>query len=177
MASKTPTWVWVVLGIVGFLVLCVVALVGGGIYMVRSHVHTEIAEKQTAQQEFAKQRARFAGQQPLVELKKNLGDEDRVTVHRPPETAARRTDLQALRVLVYDNHEGRLIHIDVPLWFVRLLPQNRNRRSGRSTITWGDDNFDFQSGDLSLDDIERHGPGLIVDGIDSRGAQVLVWAE
>jgi hypothetical protein len=178
MASKTPTWVWVVLGIVGFLVLCVVALVGGGIYMVRSHVHTEPAEKQTALQEFDRQRTRFGDQQPLVELKKNVRDDDRVVIHRPPDTATRRTDLQTIKVLVYDNREGRLIHIDVPLWIMRMLPQNRNRSGrGRSQITWGDDNFDFNAGDLSLEDIERHGPGLIVDGIDSRGAQVLVWAE
>jgi len=178
MASKTPTWVWVVLGIVGFLVLCVVAMVGGGIWMVRSHVHTETTEKQTALQEFDRQRGRFAGQQPLVELKKNVNDDDRIVVHRPPETATRRTDLQTIKVLVYDQHEGKLIHIDVPLWFVRLLPSNGNRSGrSRSSISWGDENFDFNSGNLSLDDIERHGPGVIVDGIDSRGAQVLVWAE
>jgi len=48
MASKTPTWVWVLLGIVGFFVLAGVGLIGGGILMVRSHIHTEFAEKQTA---------------------------------------------------------------------------------------------------------------------------------
>ena len=176
MASKTPTWVWVVLGIVGFLVLCVIALVGGGIYMVRSHVHTEIAEKQTAQLEFDRERARFAGQQPLVELKKGTGDDDHVTVHRPPETATRRTDLKTLKVLVYDNREGRLIHIDVPFWFMRLMPSNRNG-SNRGRVSFGNDSFDFDSSNLTLDDVERHGPGLVVDGIDSRGAQVLVWAE
>jgi hypothetical protein len=176
MASKTPTWVWVVLGIVGFFVLACAALVGGGVLMVRRHVHTELAEKQTAEQEFARQRARFAGQQPLIELRKTLQDDDKMVIHRPPESAARRTDLQTIRVLVYDNHEGRLIHIDVPLWFVRLMPSNRgSSRPGR--VSFGSDSFDFESGNLTLDDVERHGPGLVVDGIDSRGAQVLVWAE
>jgi hypothetical protein len=176
MASKTPTWVWVVLGIVGFCVLAVVALVGGSILMVRSHVHTEYAEKQTAEQEFARQRARFAGQQPLIELRKTVNEDDKMVVHRPPESAPRRTDLQTIRVLVYDNREGRLIHIDVPLWIARLVPSNRDR-SGRGRVSFGSESFDFESGNLTLDDVERHGPGLVVDGIDSRGAQVLVWAE
>jgi len=176
MASKTPTWVWVVLGIVGFCVLAVVALVGGSILMVRSHVHTEYAEKQTAEQEFARQRARFAGQQPLIELRKTVNEDDKMVVHRPPESAPRRTDLQTIRVLVYDNREGRLIHIDVPLWIARLVPSNRDR-SGRGRVSFGNESFDFESGNLTLDDVERHGPGLVVDGIDSRGAQVLVWAE
>ena len=176
MASKTPTWVWVVLGIVGFFVLACAVLIGGSILMVRRHVHTEFAEKQTAEQEFARQRARFAGQQPLIELKKTVNEDDKMVFHRPPESAARRTDLQTIRVLVYDNREGRLIHIDVPLWVVRLMPSNRDRsRPGR--ISFGGDSFDFESGNLTLDDVERHGPGLVVDGIDSRGAQVLVWAE
>jgi len=175
MASKTPTWVWVLLGIVGFFVLAGVGLVAGGVLMVRSHVHTELAEKQTAEQEFARERTRFAGQQPLIELRKNVNDDEKVVVHRPPESAERRTDLQRIRVLVYDNREGRLIHIDVPLWLMRLMPNRGNSRRGR--VSFGNDNFDFDSSNLTLDDVERHGPGLVMDGIDSRGAQILVWAE
>jgi hypothetical protein len=176
MASKTPTWVWVVLGIVGFFVLACAVLVGGSILMVRRHVHTEFAEKQTAEQEFARQRARFAGQQPLIELRKTVNEDDKMVFHRPPESTARRTDLQTIRVLVYDNQEGRLIHIDVPLWVVRLMPSNRGR-SGGGRVSFGSDSFDFDRGNLTLEDVERHGPGLVVDGVDSRGAQVLVWAE
>lgn len=178
MASKTPTWVWVVLGIVGFFVLAGVGLVGGSILMVRRHIHTEFAEKQTADQEFARQRARFAGQQPLIELRKTVDEDQKMVFHRPPESAARRTDLQTIRVLVYDSHEGRLIHIDVPLWIMRLMPtSNRGTRGRQMTLKGNGLDFDFNNGDLTLEDVERHGPGLVVDGIDSRGAQVLVWAE
>ena len=178
MASKTPTWVWVLLGIVGFFVLAGVGLIGGGILMVRSHIHTEFAEKQTAEQEFARQRARFAGQQALIELKKTSSDDDRMVVHHPPESAERHTDLKTIKVLVYDNRQGRLIHIDVPLWLWRMMPQNRGG-SGRQRVRFGggDVDFDFDNSNLTLEDVERHGPGLVVDGVDSRGAQVLVWAE
>jgi hypothetical protein len=178
MASKTPTWVWVVLGIVGFFVLTGVGLVGGGILMVRSHIHTEVAEKQTADQEFARQRARFAGQQPLVELRKNISDDEKMVIHRPSESAERHTELKTIRVLVYDNQQGRLIHIDVPLWIMRMMPaSNRGTRGRQMTLRGNGVDFDFNNGDLTLEDVERHGPGLVVDGIDSRGAQVLVWAE
>jgi len=37
MASKTPTWVWVVFGILGFCALIFIALVGGSIFMFRQH--------------------------------------------------------------------------------------------------------------------------------------------
>jgi hypothetical protein len=177
MASKTPTWVWVVLGIVGFFVLAGIGLVGGGILMVRSHFHTEVAEKQTADQEFARQRARFAGQLPLVELRKSLAEDEKMVIHRPAESAERHTELKTIRVLVYDSQQSRLIHIDVPLWIMRLMPANRGTRGRQMTLRGNGVDFDFNNGDLTLEDLERHGPGLVVDGIDSRGAQVLVWAE
>jgi hypothetical protein len=42
-----------------------------------------------------------------------------------------------------------------------------------------DNGIDFDSDrmQISLDDIERRGPGLIFDQADRRGSQVLVWAE
>ena len=178
MASKTPTWVWVVLGIVGFFVLAGAGLVGGSILMVRRHFHTELAEKQTADQEFARQRARFAGQQPLIELRKSIDDDEKMVIHRPAESAERHKELQTIKVLVYDSQQGRLIHIDVPLWIMRMMPaSNRGTRGRQMTLRGNGVDLDFNNGDLTLEDLERHGPGLVVDGIDSRGAQVLVWAE
>jgi hypothetical protein len=177
MASKTPTWVWVVLGIVGFFVLAGAGLVGGSILMVRRHVHSELAEKQTADQEFARQRARFAGQQPLIELRKSVDEDERMIFHRPAESAPRRTDLQTIRVLFYNSRDARLVRIDVPLWIMRMMPSNGGTQGRRMTLRGRDVDFDFDSGNLTLEDVERHGPGLVVDGVDSHGAQVLVWAE
>jgi len=77
MASKTPTWVWVVFGVIGFFILLCIAVVGGGIFMFRQHVHTEAVPKQTALQEFDRQRSRFAGQQPLVQVAKDQRQQGR----------------------------------------------------------------------------------------------------
>lgn len=48
---------------------------------------------------------------------------------------------------------------------------------GHRRMTFGDSTVEFESGDLTFEDIERNGPGLILDAVDARGAQVLVWAE
>lgn len=176
MAAKTPTWVWVVFGIVGFLVLLCIAVVGGGIFMFRQHVHTEAVPKQAAVQEFERQRTRFAGQQPLIQVTKVEDNDSKVVVHRPPGTAARHTDLQAIRVLTYDERNGRIVNVDVPIWLARWAFRNRGE-SGRGRVTFGNSSVEFESGDLTFEDIERHGPGLILDAVDTRGAQVLVWAE
>jgi hypothetical protein len=176
MASKTPTWVWVVFGILGFCALLFIAFVGGTIFMFRSHVHTDAMPRQTAQQEFDRQRNRFAGQEPLVQVAKEQENDSKVVVHRPPQSATRQ-DLQAIRVLTYDERNGRLVTIDVPVWLARWAFSNRGGRGGRRTVSIGNGSIELESGDLTFDDIERHGPGLILDATDERGAQVLVWAE
>jgi hypothetical protein len=175
-AKKTPTWVWVVLGVLGFFVMMCVLLVGGGIYMFRQHVQTESASTQDVQGTFEETRKRFAGQQPLVEIRKTDNTDQQVVVHKPPETAERRTDLQSIRVLAYDPREGRLVRVAVPAWLARMVMSER-RGSGRRRITVSGENIEFDTGDLTFEDVERNGPGLIVDVSDDRGSQVLVWAE
>ena len=59
MASRVPTWVWVVIGIV---VVCAIALVGvavTGIYFVARQVDTVEASPATADQTFERERVRF----------------------------------------------------------------------------------------------------------------------
>ena len=176
MAAETPTWVWIVFGIVGVVAILCIAVVGGGILMFRQHVHTDALPKQAALQEFDRQRTRFVGQQPLVQVAKAADDDSKVVVHRPPGTAQRH-DLQAIRALTYDERNGRLLTIDVPIWLARWALSGRGGSGGRRRMTFGDGTVEFESGDLTFEDIERNGPGLILDAVDARGAHVLVWAE
>lgn len=174
--KKTPTWVWVVVGIIGFCVLALVVVIGGGIYMFRQHVQTESASTQDVQKEFEQARQRFAGQQPLVEIQNNNTDDRQVLVHKPLETAKPQTDLRSIRVLAYDPREGRLMRVDVPVWLARMAMSERGG-AGRRRISVNGENIEFDAGNLTFEDVERHGPGLIVDTGDDRGGQVLVWAE
>ena len=174
--KKTPTWVWVIVGVVGFCVLALVVLVGGGIYMFRQHVSANSASTQDVQGEFEKARQRFTGQQPLVEIQGTGKDDRQVVVHKPLETAERRTNLQSIRVLAYDPRQGRIVRVDVPVWLARSAMSNRGGL-GRRRISVNGENIEFDAGNLTFEDVERHGPGLIVDTGDGRGGQVIVWAE
>jgi hypothetical protein len=49
--------------------------------------------------------------------------------------------------------------------------------SGRRRISVNGENIEFDAGNLTFEDVERHGPGLIVDTGDAQGGQVIVWAE
>jgi hypothetical protein len=174
--KRTPTWVWVVVGVLGFCVLALVVLVGGGIYMFRTHVQAENASTQDVQKEFDQARQRFTGRQPLVEILQTDNNDKQVVVHKQPETAERKTTLKSLRVLAYDPREGRVVRVDVPVWLARMAMSER-AGSGRRRISVNGENIEFDAGNLTFEDVERHGPGLIVDTGDGRGGQVLVWAE
>ena len=167
---------WVVVGVLGFCVLALVVLVGGGIYMFRTHVQAENASTQDVQKEFDQARQRFTGRQPLVEILQTDNNDKQVVVHKQPETAERKTTLKSIRVLAYDPREGRVVRVDVPVWLARMAMSER-AGSGRRRISVNGENIEFDAGNLTFEDVERHGPGLIVDTGDSRGGQVLVWAE
>jgi hypothetical protein len=170
MASTRRTWLWIIFGVLICIALCGVALVGGGIYMMSKHVKTELVGRASAEEQFVRQRERFAGQQPLIEMTGEFGDQE-VKVHRSGE-AAPKSELQTMRVLVYDAHDGRIVHVDLPFWLLRFMPSAR-----LGEVTGAGNGFSFEAGHITVDDLERHGPGLVLDARGSRDAQILIWTE
>jgi len=172
MASTKRTWLWIIFGVIICIAIGVAALVAGGIYMVSKHVKTELVGRVSAEEQFVRQRDRFAGQRPLIEMHGEVGDQQ-VTVHRVDDgTRKGKVELQTMRVLVYDAHEGRLVHVDLPFWLLRLVPSGR-----LGNVSGSGSDFSFESGRITIDDLERHGPGLVLDAKDSRDAQILIWTE
>ena len=86
---------------------------------------------------------------------------------------AKQTELQALRVLAFDPRAGKLVRFSVPFWLLRLAPSHNFTIGSK-----GDFDFDSDRLHLTVEDVERAGPGLILDTRDPRnGALVLVWTE
>jgi hypothetical protein len=162
------TWISIVIAIVIVVGIMAVTVVGGTFYFFTRHIHTQMTPSADAAQEFAEARHRFAGQPPLIELRH--GDEP--VLHRdliPPSGSAAKLD--TLRVLAYDTHGGKMVHVSIPFWLLRLAPSKNF-----SLMNNGVD-FDSDRVHLSVEDLERRGPGLILDTADRRGSQVLVWTE
>jgi len=167
-APKRRTWLWVILGVFGTLFLIAALVVGGAVHMFRTHVHNETVESATAERQFEDQRAHFRGQQPLVEFVGNARGDDDATVHRPPPTAPR-VKINNLRVLIYDINNSHLIHVDIPGWLLRMMPNGRFNGGFQ-----GDDEFVRRR--ITMEDIERHGLGLVLDG-HNPNTRILIWAE
>ena len=70
-------------------------------------------------------------------------------------------ELQALHALVYDPDEGKLLRANIPFWLLRF---------GTS--------FSLKDrGSVSVEELEQHGPGLIVNGHSDEGHQILLWID
>ncbi len=166
--AKSRTWVSVALVTLGILAIFGVALVAGTILWIRQHVDTQYTSARQAEDEFARARARFAGQHPLIELRAG-----QPPVRDASDRPATGTAVKDLHVLAYDAREGKLIRATVPMWLVRIAPRNQVR-------VFSEEGFPARRGaHLDLDDIDRHGPGLVLDMIDSPldGGRLLMWAE
>jgi hypothetical protein len=171
MDKRTKTWVSIIVGVLIVLVVLGAAALGGTIYFVASHVRQAPVEEARADDRFSETRQRLARRQPLVEI----DDSDDVVIRRaePAAVAANGARLQTLRALVYDPREGRIVEVDIPFWLLRLMPSG-----GRfSFLNDSGIRFDSERSRLTLEDLERHGPGLVLDHRDRRGAQILVWTE
>ncbi len=154
-------WIWIVGGIFATLIFCCVALVGAGIYMFSRHVDARHVTQAQADSEFAAVRARFKDQEPLLEIKK-----DKVYAARLEERAGTYNGPlpTTLNVLAYERGENKRVHLTIPLWLLHM--------KGKMKLQ-GED-MGVERLDLSVDDIERAGPALLIDHTDGH-ARLLVW--
>jgi hypothetical protein len=172
MASNRKTWISILIAAVIIAGVLTLAAVGGTAYFIYRHVHAEFTNQRVADQEFTSARARFEGQQPLIEIR----IDDEPVVHRDliPATIRPGTKLQALRVLAYDDRAGKLVRVSIPFWLLRMLPSRNLSFLNDQGI---DVDIDSDRVRLTIDDLERRGPGLVLAHADRRGARVLVWTE
>ena len=167
MATKVQKWVWVVIAVVVTGILCLVAIAGIGFYFVSRYVETTAATPASAAQQFDAVKAGFAGQKPLVELD-SRGDFIRANTDRP--IPANVTAPEQLHLLAFDPSEGRVVRFKLPFWVLRM-------KKGNTTIDLNGNRMDLEDLRLSVDDLERFGPTLIVDHKGTDGTRVLVWSK
>jgi hypothetical protein len=152
--------------------MAIVSLVGTGVFFYLRHHDSNSASVETANAELLRLRSRFAAQQPLLDMRERRA--------RVEGLGARKVGaLKSFHTVIFDTRGGqRLIHTTVPFWFARRYARHNGQFQWLGELTFLDDTeFDPETIQLSLDQIERHGPGLIVDYRRSSGGQFLAWVE
>jgi hypothetical protein len=166
--ARRRTW----LAVVGRVVLVVLAacglLIGAGAYIASRYSTTSVVAPEQADAEFAAARKQFAGEQPFFELRGVNGGLMPV-VHRTPTSPKR--ELVALDVLSYDPRTHTLRRSRLPGWFLKWASARGAIRLANLEV------FDDARDRITLDDLERRGPGLIVDIGSGDRTRVLMWTE
>ena len=172
VSSSRKTWISILIAAVIIVGVLALTVVGGTAFFIYRHVHSEFTSDQTAEQEFVSARARFSGQQPLIEVRRG----DQPVVHREliPQGSGAPRKIESLRVLAYDDTAGKLVRVSIPFWLLRMLPSKNLSFLNDEGI---DVDIDSDQVRLTVDDLDRRGPGLLLDHKDRRGSQVLVWTE
>jgi hypothetical protein len=165
MAGKK--WLPIVVGIVIFVVLVGAGLVAGFAYMVSRQVQVQQVSATAGQEEFDRLVAGMAGQTPLIELPDGeLGG--RVEVHRELETKQTGSITQ-VHVRVWSPRDHKLVRVDLPFWLLRL--------GGNRPMVIDSGSREGISLRVTPEEVDRRGPGLLLNHGSRNGERVLIWTE
>jgi hypothetical protein len=165
---KKRTWLWVLLGV---FFLLVVFAIGGIIFSVsflRQNMSVASMSPASADEEFNAVRAKFAGQPPLIQFVDGRPEYDPDRAGRSSPAA---TPLKTMHVMAWDHDEEQLVRFSLPMWLLRL-------KSGPIQLSAYSQGWDDRGVSFRVEDLERHGPGLLMDLDDEeREGQILIWVE
>ena len=162
MTKKQKTLLLAVLGVVSVLAI---AVIGTGIWIVRSMVENVPMNEAEATRSFDDVRARFGDTGPVISLR-----DGPVLLRRAPETLTAAA-LKTLHILRWDGRAERMSRIDIPFSLLRM-------KDGLFRLKAEADTHGLSfSTSLRVADIERYGPALLVDDTMPNGDHVLVWSD
>jgi hypothetical protein len=168
--AKKKNWGLIILGIVIFVVIVGAGFIATIGYVMYRQMDIQTVTTDSPEEEFKKARARFEGQVPFIELPAGL-DTDEAIVHRE-QIGKEPVALTGLRVLAWAPRDHKLVRLTLPFWMLRLGGGHRIRLSGREAALSSDVSLN-----VTAEELERRGPGLILDYVTPRGERLLVWAE
>jgi hypothetical protein len=157
------TWVKVTIAGGAIVVLAVIALAGTGAYYFFRHLNRHQATEADARRDFEAIRARFQGRPPLIEIVDPKAAD--VRVNRLEHPGRRRSE--TLHVLSWKTEDGELMKADLPVWLMRFSSVNLFSQIGVMPSRFR----------LTLDDLQRYGPGIVVDYRPPGGTYVLIWMD
>ena len=159
-------WIPIVIGIVVLIFILGVGAVLVSVAWFRQALQVTAVSQTEAVREFEAIRAKFSGQRPLLEMR----DGEPAFVAGRNDEPRSTAPITRLHLMSWDDDDQELVTFSLPFWLLRM-------KSGPIGFSSYDSGFDRVS--LSAEDIERHGPGLILDASENdRGrGRVLIWAE
>ena len=148
---------------IALVVIAFAALAGTGAYFVLRNLDTRTATEAETLREFDAVRARFGARQPLVEITNPQSGDIRINRLVHPEGRRAST----LHVFTWNADDGEVFRTAVPVWLMRFSTLNI-----LSTLGVAPEKFS-----LTAQEVERYGPGIVVDYRRPGQNHVLIWVE
>jgi hypothetical protein len=151
--------------VLGVLILLAIVGLGSAVWLFMRSFDVGKADAASASQQFDQIRTRFAGVTPVLAIR----DEEPVVTRRPSAQGTG-TRLTTLHLIAWDSDDHGLARIDVPFWLLRLksgpieIASDRRWAGGKDL-------------GITVEDLERYGPTLVLDHEGEDGERVLVWTE
>lgn len=157
------TWVKVSLVGLSLAILGIAALAGTSAYFVFRHLNVSTATEASAAKDFDAIRSKYGARPPLIEVSDPRGRDFKI--NRPVQPDGRA--ISTLHVLTWTQDDGQVFRTEVPVWLMRFSSINILSQLGVAPERFS----------LTVKDIERYGPGVIVDFRRPGENRVLIWAE
>jgi hypothetical protein len=155
----------ILMAVIGVLVFLGIVGLSLGVWLFASVFDHDTADQQAATASFDEVRRRFADVQPVFRI---AGDE-RPEIRREPPSARPGQPLERLQVLAWDPDDKGLARVTLPFWLLRL-------KSGPLDIS-GKVMINHHHVDVTVEQVERYGPTVLVDHEGAGGDRLLVWTE
>lgn len=170
MDKRTKGCLLIGLGVFILLLMVGVAVIGGAGYWLYHQFSGSVSDRapEQAASDMDDIRARFGDQKPLFVIPEGATAPQLDPDARPQQDGA---NLEAVHIAVYDPNDGKLVRFRIPFWLLRLSPDGK--------ISIADDALSEVRGveKITVKELERYGPGLVLDVREEDGSQVIVWME
>jgi hypothetical protein len=161
--GRMRTWVKATIGGVVLIAVAVAALAATSAYFVLRHMEKRTAAEAEAVQAIDAVKARFGQRPPLLEIVDPRSVD--IRINRPVEPSSSRVD--TIHVINWKGETGELSSTDVPLWLMRFSTVNIASHLGIAPARFR----------LTVADIQRYGPGIVVDYGSQKEFRVFVWVD
>lgn len=157
------TWVKATIGAAAVLTACIVALGGIAGYFVLKNLERRSAPEAAALHEIEIIRTRFGSRPPLIEIVDPRTADVRIN-RLASSNGARVT---TFHVVNWKAEDGELVRTEMPVWLMRFSTVNVLSQLGVAPASLR----------LTVEDVERYGPGIVVDYNQPGKTRVLVWVD
>ena len=157
------TWQKATLGLF-IATMAILAVLGAtGAYFIFRSMDKSVTGEAEANQEMDAVRKRYEPRAPLVEIVDPLTGDIRINREQTPGAGP----VSIIHIMNWESKENELMRTEIPLWLMRFSSLNLFSKLGVAPARFR----------LTVDDVQRYGPGIVADYRSPGASRLLIWVD